>query len=76
MSHETFETGVVSWACTPQGEQEDYHPQFSAVDLTKLVGVTEFRISANLSSSNWQHTQLFRTELSGEENPFFIKLEF
>ena len=81
MSHETFHDGQVSWTCDLEGETSSFRSQFSDIDLSKLTGATAFTITAKMSSPGnqdnaWQHTQLFRTDLGGEETPFQIHLTF
>ena len=81
MMHATFQEGEVSWTCDLDEEPSSSHSQFADIDLTKLNGATAFSITAELSSPGtqnnaWQHTQLFRVDLGGDETPFEIQLSF
>ena len=73
---------VVEWCCLPTSTTDlTYHEEFSDVDLTLLKGCTEFRLIARMKSvlpadNAWQHTQLFRMKLDGNESPFEINLDF
>ena len=81
MSHSTFEDGTVTWACDVTGTTPKFHAQFSDIELSGLIGCKSFYIIAHMSSTgmqdnSWQHTQLFRTELGGNDTPFYLELTF
>ncbi|KAL5256631.1 hypothetical protein ACHWQZ_G011774 [Mnemiopsis leidyi] len=81
MLHSTFKQGKVAWTCDLDEETSSFQTQFADIDLSKLRGATAFSISAKMSSPGsqnnaWQHTQLFRTDLGGDETPFEIQLSF